>query len=272
MTIAYNGYFDKTFGPADTPINVIREEVAKKYPEIQVEFNIMPYEAGPWRDNYLAWFQAEDGTTDLIGMGLYWLPEFGKTGWLMPLNDMISPEIMAKLNPAYIDAFTYNGDEEQRRWFRSAHAHSVVVVDERDYAQQAGTFAWRQPPRGVCEATSATEFCGRHDAYRDLGITLRRRIEYRAGAFVISDSVAGHGRHHLRWRFQVHPRWSAVSVQPGGFAIGAERFLEVRAPADATCAVRLGAVAPRYNHRMDAPVCEVTGEMELPVQAEFILR
>jgi len=110
VTIAYNGYFDKTFGPADTPITVIREEVAKKYPNIQIEFNIMPYEAGPWRDNYLAWFQAEDGTTDLIGMGLYWMPEFGKAGWLMPLNDLVSPEIVEQLNPAYVDAFTYNGD------------------------------------------------------------------------------------------------------------------------------------------------------------------
>jgi multiple sugar transport system substrate-binding protein len=110
VTIAYNGYFNKTFGPADTPINAIRAEVAKKYPNIVVEFNVMPYEAGPWHDNYLTWFQAEDGTTDLFGVGLYWLPEFAEAGWLTPLNNMISPEIMEKLNPAYIDAFTYNGD------------------------------------------------------------------------------------------------------------------------------------------------------------------
>ncbi len=188
--------------------------------------------------------------------------------------DLLSPILWLRGQPVLTDpgTFTYNGDEEQRRWFRSAHAHSVVVVDERDYAQQAGTFAWRQPPRGVCEATSATEFCGRHDAYRDLGITLRRRIEYRAGAFVISDSVAGHGRHHLRWRFQLHPRWPAVAVQPGGFAIGAERFLEVRAPSGATAEVRPGVVARRYNQRVTAPVCEVAGMLELPVQAEFILR
>ncbi len=107
VTIAYNGYFEKTFGPADPPIDVIRQEVAKKYPEIQVELNIMPYEAGPWHDNYLTWFQAEDGTTDLVGVGLYWLPEFAAADWLLPLNDKISPEIMGKLNPAYIDAFTY---------------------------------------------------------------------------------------------------------------------------------------------------------------------
>ena len=109
VTIAYNGYFEKTFGPAKPPIDAIREEVAKKYPNIDVQLNIMPYEAGPWRDNYLAWFQAEDGNTDLIGMGLYWLPEFAKTGWLMPLNDVISPDILKKLKPSYLDAFTADG-------------------------------------------------------------------------------------------------------------------------------------------------------------------
>ena len=109
VTIAYNGYFQKTFGPAVTPIEAIREEVAKKYPNIEVQLNVMPYEAGPWCDNYLAWFQAEDGTTDLIGMGLYWLPEFAKTDWLLPLNDMIDPAILAKLNPAYLEAFSADG-------------------------------------------------------------------------------------------------------------------------------------------------------------------
>jgi hypothetical protein len=188
--------------------------------------------------------------------------------------DLLSPILWLGGQPILTDpgTFTYNGDAHQRRWFRSAHAHNSIVVDERDYAQQAGTFAWRHPPRGVCEATTATEFCGRHDAYRDLGITIQRRIEYRAGAFVISDSVAGRGRHRVRWRFQLHPRWPVVSVQPGGFAIGSERFLEVRAPTGTTAEARPGAVAPRYNQRVDAPVCQVSGEVELPVQAEFILR
>lgn len=109
VTIAYNGYFNKTFGPADTPINVIRQEVAKKYPNIKVELNVMPYEAGPWHDNYLTWFQAEDGTTDLIGVGLYWLPEFAAAGYLMPLDGKISPDILKQLNPTYLKAFTYDG-------------------------------------------------------------------------------------------------------------------------------------------------------------------
>ena len=110
VTIAYNGYFEKSFGPAAPPIEAIQNEVARRYPDIQVELNIMPYEVGPWHDNYLTWFQAEDDTSDLLGMGLYWLPEFAEAGWLLSLNDRISPNIIEKLNPAYLQAFTYNGD------------------------------------------------------------------------------------------------------------------------------------------------------------------
>ena len=109
VTIAYNGYFQKTFGPAAPPIDAIKEEVAKKYPNIEVQLLVMPYEAAPWRDNYLAWFQAEDSTVDLVGMSGYWLPEFATAGWLTPLEGVISPDILAKLNPAYLDAFSYDG-------------------------------------------------------------------------------------------------------------------------------------------------------------------
>lgn len=109
VTIAYNNYFNMTFGPADPPIEAIRAAVAEKYPHIRVEFNVMPYEAGPWHDLYVTWFTAEDGTTDLMGVGAYWTAEFGEAGWLLPLDDMISQDILDQLNPAYLDAHTYQG-------------------------------------------------------------------------------------------------------------------------------------------------------------------
>jgi multiple sugar transport system substrate-binding protein len=106
VTIAYNGYFNQTFGPADTPINVIRQEVAKKYPDIQVNLNVMPYEAGAWHDLYLAWFQGQDPTVDLIGVSGYWLPEFAQQGWLLPLNARVSKDVVASIDPADIASFT----------------------------------------------------------------------------------------------------------------------------------------------------------------------
>src|SRR5512143_3288451 len=68
VTIAYNGYFNKTFGPAEPPIKAIQAEVAKKYPDIQVVLNVMPYEGGPWHDTYVAWFQGQDASMDLLGV------------------------------------------------------------------------------------------------------------------------------------------------------------------------------------------------------------
>ncbi|MCL4393307.1 MAG: extracellular solute-binding protein [Chloroflexi bacterium] len=107
VTIAYNGYFNKTFGPADPPIKAIQDAVAKKYPDIEVVLNVMPYEAGPWHDTYVAWFQGQDSSIDLIGVSNYWLPEFGQAGWLLPLDGKISKDVLSHLNPAYVQAFSY---------------------------------------------------------------------------------------------------------------------------------------------------------------------
>lgn len=110
VTVAYNGYFEQTFGPAPPPIEALQAAVARQYPDIEVRLNIMPYEVGPWRDNYLTWFQAQDGETDLLGVNLYWLPEFAEAGWLLPLDDRLPAATLAPLNPAYVDAFTYKND------------------------------------------------------------------------------------------------------------------------------------------------------------------
>jgi len=109
VTIAYNNYFNMTFSDAPTPIEAVKAAVEEKYPEIEVVLNVMPYEVGPMHDNYVTWFMAEDGTTDILGVGAYWTAEFGEAGWLLPLNDLISPEILDQLNPAYLDAHSYNG-------------------------------------------------------------------------------------------------------------------------------------------------------------------
>ncbi len=108
VTIAYNGYFNQTFGPAPTPLQAIRDAVAKQYPDIEVNLNVMPYEAGAWHDLYVTWFQANDPTVDLIGVGGYWLAEFGQQGWLLPLDGKVPQDLLNQIDPAYVQAFTYN--------------------------------------------------------------------------------------------------------------------------------------------------------------------
>lgn len=113
ITIAYNTYFNKTFSDAPTPLEALRTEVAKKYPNIDVELRVMPLQVGKMHSDYLIWLMSKDSSIDLYGVNGYWTAEFGKAGWLLPLNDGVppdvSPKILEKLNPAYLAAHTYKG-------------------------------------------------------------------------------------------------------------------------------------------------------------------
>lgn len=113
VTIAYNNYFNMTFGPAAPPIDAIKKAVAAKYPDINVELLVTSTEARTWHDMYVTWFMAKDPTVDILGVGGYWTAEFGEAGWLEPLNDGVPPDvdskILSKLIPAYLEAHTYKG-------------------------------------------------------------------------------------------------------------------------------------------------------------------
>lgn len=109
VVIAYNEYFTKTFGPADPPIDAIRAEVAKLYPNITVEFQTTPLQAGAWHDTYVTWFMSEDSQVDILGVGAYWTAEFGEANWLQTLDDKVDKALLAKMNPSYLEAHSYNG-------------------------------------------------------------------------------------------------------------------------------------------------------------------
>jgi len=94
--------------------------------------------------------------------------------------------------PVFVDpgTFVYNDNPEMRRYFRTAHN----ILDEQ--AEPAGTFAWKNPPHGVCEEWNGDKFIGFVGPWR-------RHIQYDSGEFAITDTVAGDGR--MRWRFHLHP-------------------------------------------------------------------
>jgi len=70
---------------------------------------MQPVDANKWHDNLATYFVAEDQTVDLLYLGGYWVTEFGAADWLMPLDDIIDPEILAKYDPAFLEPFTYDG-------------------------------------------------------------------------------------------------------------------------------------------------------------------
>ena len=188
--------------------------------------------------------------------------------------DLLSPILWLRGQPLFVDAgtFTYNGDPQLRRHFRSAHAHNVVTVDDRDYAEQTGTFSWRNPPVGKCESWADNEFCGSHNAYRDLGVTVRRHITYTNGAFTIADAVEGSGTHRLRWRFHLHPDLKITRCTDTGFEFDGGFTMRVQAPSGARLKVSEGWYSPSYNRRIPIQVCEILLDGTLPAVATFALQ
>ena len=175
-------------------------------------------------------------------------------------SDLLCPVLWLGGVPVLVDSgtFTYNGDPQWRRYFRSAAAHNGLTIDEQDWAEQAGTFAWHNPLRGICEAWTGTMFQGVVGPWR-------RRIEYLQGEFNIMDAVQGGGRHRLRWRFHLHPHRRVTRCAENSFEID-DQF---RLTAPGELRVASGWFAPSYGVRVPTQVCEISMDTELPAKALF---
>lgn len=108
ITLAYNRFLQDSFGPGPAPIEVIEAEVAKLYPNISVQLNLMPDTVNAMHDALAVWITAEDPTVDLYGMDTPWVLEFGKANWAVPLNDLL-PELESNYVASGLDVFSYQG-------------------------------------------------------------------------------------------------------------------------------------------------------------------
>ncbi len=108
VTIGYNRFLESSFGEGPAPLEVIRDEVADQYPDINVELNIMPDDTSGMRDAIAVWMNAGDGTVDIYGIDSPWVPEFGRAGWALPLNNRI-PSLSRNYSENGLDTFSYDG-------------------------------------------------------------------------------------------------------------------------------------------------------------------
>jgi multiple sugar transport system substrate-binding protein len=109
LSFAGHQYFNLSFGPAPAPMEFMRTAAAEVYPNIDIQLIMQPLDGNKWHDNLTTYFVAEDKTVDLLYVAGYWIPEFGKAGWLTPLDDLISPELLAKYGDSYKQVFSYDG-------------------------------------------------------------------------------------------------------------------------------------------------------------------
>ncbi len=106
VTLGYNPFLADSFTDADPPIDVIRAELSRLHPEIELEYYTMPQDM---LEALVIWMTSRDTTVDIFGIDEPWVTQFGRAGWALPLNDRI-PQLEERLESAGLDTFSYEGD------------------------------------------------------------------------------------------------------------------------------------------------------------------
>jgi uncharacterized heparinase superfamily protein len=131
--------------------------------------------------------------------------------------DTTSFELWLDGHPVLTDSGVYEYQVGPwRQYFRSATAHNVVTIEDRDPSEMWGSFrvARRQrPTEFTYDPTTSVVECG-HDGYRRLGIMVRRRVRLpseQSGVVVteLLDNSARPRPFSLHCHFA--PGWSAES-------------------------------------------------------------
>ena len=106
VTLGYNPFLADSFTDADPPIDVIRAELSRLRPDIELEYYTMPQDM---LEALVIWMTSRDTTVDIYGIDEPWVTQFGRAGWAVPLNDRI-PQLEERLETAGLDNFSYEGD------------------------------------------------------------------------------------------------------------------------------------------------------------------
>ncbi|TVR66611.1 MAG: extracellular solute-binding protein [Spirochaetaceae bacterium] len=105
VTLGYNPFLSDSFTDAPAPIDVIREELARRYPDLTLEYHTMPQDM---LDSLVIWMTSQDATVDIFGMDVPWATQFGRARWALPLNEHL-PDLDQRITPAGLETFSYEG-------------------------------------------------------------------------------------------------------------------------------------------------------------------
>lgn len=148
--------------------------------------------------------------------------------------DALSVTLFSRGRELLVDpgTFVYNCAPEWRSYFRSTRAHNTVTIDDRDQAEQGGTFRWntRYRTRAKLEpALSGVEYAeAEHDGYQRLphGVIHRRRLLHLPPeSWIVVDDFRGSGEHKFDFHYHFPPdiELSALERDEAGVLVREER-------------------------------------------------
>jgi multiple sugar transport system substrate-binding protein len=105
VTLGYNAFLSDSFTDAPPPIDVMRQELQKRYPHINLKYYTMPDDM---LNSLTIWMTSQDSTVDIYGIDTPWVTQFGRGGWAVPLNDKL-PQLEENFEEAGLDTFSHNG-------------------------------------------------------------------------------------------------------------------------------------------------------------------
>jgi len=109
-------------------------EFEVEHPRIRVRQEILPATTDEQHQFYVINLAGGAGDFDVIDMDVIWVPEFARAGWLVDLTPRITPEELAPLNPAALEADWFAGRLYAVPWFVDAG----VLYYRRDLLEKHG--------------------------------------------------------------------------------------------------------------------------------------
>jgi uncharacterized heparinase superfamily protein len=201
--------------------------------------------------------------------------------------DYLSFELIVNGKPFIVDpgVYTYNSDDEWRWYGRKTSSHNTVVVDGRDqFVIDSQRFGLPKIATTSVHAFQSEDSIGlihaSHDGYEALNhpITHHRKIYFDKikGCWVLTDVLAGAGRHQIDWyfHFDVGIRVEIVdelvlSAKSNG---GTELFIRPLETGKLTAEIIDGWLSRRYGIKEEAKVLRYSIESECPCELQIEIR
>ena len=205
--------------------------------------------------------------------------------------DLLSIQATVFGQPCLVDpgTFCYTMDSRWRDYFRSAAAHSTLIVDGQSPARPAGPFSWQERPAARLrqwQSGDGLDYAdAEHDGYCRLAdpVVHRRRVLFVKPRFwIIVDDLAGSKDHTFDLRYQFapgysidmeHAPWISAHRPSGqGLLTIVHATTPIRPRAIKGCMEPIGGwVSPEFGVRLPAPGIGYRAGGRLPIRIATLM-